>query len=70
MFFFGVHSGGDKPPDVKPDFYEIRICGEGISDTGGPIDAEFHGVSLPSHHQGEFHQKNPVLETLDLEDLL
>jgi hypothetical protein len=32
-FLFNVHADGDKPPDVKPGFYEVKIIGEGISNS-------------------------------------
>jgi hypothetical protein len=33
VFLFGVHTYDDEPLDVKPDFYKVRVIGEGISDS-------------------------------------
>jgi hypothetical protein len=44
MLLLGVHSGGHKPPDVEPIFYEVGILGEGISDSrGGALAENFLG---------------------------
>jgi hypothetical protein len=46
-FLLGVHPGDDKPPNVEPDFYEVRVRGKDISDLG-----EGGGCSLMGNFLG------------------
>jgi hypothetical protein len=43
VFLLGVHSDSDEPPNVEPSFYEVKILGEGISDTEVPLVRDFLG---------------------------
>jgi hypothetical protein len=43
VFLLSVHSSCGEPLDVEPGFYEVRILGESIKDSGGALAGNFLG---------------------------